>query len=220
VETGTFYDGAKMSVAGLTGAGNKIIVVVRGPSTSQVFNKIGRVGVIWVTTGKVTISAAPSLLLIFSSEPLNACLSSAASVQYQLDLGSLKKHLRIDTKAQDRDRIADDFLAFEARQGNYRLNSVSVQTGALTHDGLPFSLNFEMPKSAAAGKYEVSVLQCRDGNVVNKVDVDFTVVAVGLPALVSRLARERASLYGFISIIIAMVAGFGVDFAASHVFER
>ncbi len=97
VEMGTFYGGAKMRVAGMAGAGNKIIVVVRGPSAAEVFNKVGRVGPIWVNTGKVTISAAPSLLLIFSSEPVNTCLNPTAIDQYQLDLGSLKKHVQIET---------------------------------------------------------------------------------------------------------------------------
>ena len=220
VGMGTFYGGAKMRVAGMAGAGNKIIVVVRGPSAAQVFNKVGRVGPIWVNTGKVTISAAPSLFLIFSSAPVNTLLNPTAIDQYQLDLGSLRKHVQIGTQAQDRDRIADDFLAFKARQGNYRINSVSVQMGALTQEGVPYSLDFELPKSAASGKYEVSVLECRDGKVVNKVDVDLPVMEVGFPALVARLARERASLYGLISVIIAMVAGFGIDFIATRVFER
>ena len=220
VEMGTFYGGAKMHVAGMAGAGSKIIVVVRGPSAAEVFNKVGRVGPIWVNTGKVTISGAPSLLLIFSSEPVNTCLNSAAIDQYQLDLGSLKKHMQIETKAQDRDRIADDFLAFKARQGNYRINSVSVQMGALAQEGVPYSLDFEMPRSATPGKYQVSVLECRDGEVVNQADVDLAVVEVGFPALVARLAKERASLYGIISVIIAMVAGFGIDFIASRVFKR
>jgi uncharacterized protein (TIGR02186 family) len=220
VELGTFYGGTPMRVAGIAGAGSKIIVVVRGPFTAEVFNKVGRVGPIWVNTGKVTISAAPSLLLIFSSEPINTCLNSAAVEQYQLDLGSLKKHMRIETKAQDRDRIADDFLAFKAHQGNYRIKSASVQMGTLAQEGLPYSLDFEMPKSASPGKYEVSVLECRDGKVVNKADLDLAVVEVGFPALVARLATERASLYGIISVIIAMAAGFGIDFIASRIFKR
>ena len=220
VELGTFYGGTPMRVAGIAGANSKIIVVVRGPSTAQVFNKLGRVGPIWVNTGKVTISAAPSLLLIFSSEPVNTCLNSASIDQYQLDRGSLKKHVQIDTRAQDRDRIADDFLAFKAHQGDYRFNSVSVQMGAPNQEGLPYSLDFKLPKSASPGKYGVSVLECRDGKVVKNVDVDLAVVQVGFPAFVARLARERASLYGFISVIIAMVAGFGIDFIAFRVFER
>ncbi len=220
VELGTFYGGAKMHVAGMAGAGSKIVVVVRGPSAAEVFNKVGRVGPIWVNTGKVTISAAPSLLLIFSSEPVNICLNSAAIEQYQLDLASLKKHMQVETKAQDRDPIADDFLAYKVHQGNYRINSASVQTGTLAQAGLPYSLDFEMPKTASPGKYQVSVLECRNGEVANKSDIDLGVVEVGFPALVARLARERASLYGIISVIIAMGAGFGIDFIASRIFKR
>jgi hypothetical protein len=64
------------------------------------------------------------------------------------------------------------------------------------------------------------VLECRDGKVVNKADLDLAVVEVGFPALVARLATERASLYGIISVIIAMAAGFGIDFIASRIFKR
>ena len=220
VETGTFYGGARMRVAGTACAGNKIIVVVRGPSAARVFNRLGRVGPIWVNTGKVTISAAPSLLMIFSSEPLNACLNSAAIEQYQLDLASLKKQVRTDAKAEDRDRIADDFLAFQAKQGDYRLNSVSVRTTAPSPAGLPYSLDFQMPRSAASGKYLVSVLECRDGEVVRHANVELAVVEMGFPAWVASLAREHSWLYGFISVIVAMVSGFGMDFVASCLFER
>ncbi len=220
VKTGTFYGGAKMRIAGMASAGNKIIVVVRGPSAARVFNKLGRVGPIWVNTGKVTISGAPSLLMIFSSAPLNACLNSAVLDQYQLDLASLKKQVQTDAKAEDRDRLAYDFLAFKAKQGDYRLNSVSVHLGAASPEGLPYSLDFQMPRSATSGKYQVSVLECRDGEVVNHADVELAVVEVGFPALIASMAREHSSFYGFISVIIAMAAGFGIDFVASHVFER
>jgi hypothetical protein len=50
--------------------------------------------------------------------------------------------------------------------------------------------------------------------------MDLAVVEVGFPALVARLATERASLYGIISVIIAMAAGFGIDFIASRIFKR
>jgi uncharacterized protein (TIGR02186 family) len=220
VEMGMFYGGARMHVAGIAGAGSKVIVVVRGPTAAEVFNQVGRVGPIWVNTGKVTISGVPSLLLIFSSEPVNACLNSAAIDRYQLELGSLRKHMEIETKAPDRDRIARDFLAFKAHQGNYRINSASLQMGAPAQAELPYRLDFEMPKTAGPGKYQVSVLECRDGEVANKSDVDLPVVEVGFPALVARLANERASLYGMISVLIAMVAGFGIDFIASRIFKR
>ena len=145
VELGTFYGGAKVHVAGMAGADSKIIVVVRGPTAAEVFNKLGRVGPIWVNTGKVTISGVPALLLIFSSEPVNTCLNAAAIDRYQLNLESLKKRMQIETRAPDRDRLADDFLAFKAHRATYRIISRSVQLGAPDQGELPYSLTSKCP---------------------------------------------------------------------------
>jgi hypothetical protein len=220
VELGMFYGGAKVHVAGRAGAGSKVIVVVRGPSAAEVFNKLGRVGPIWVNTGKVTLSGVPTLLLIFSSEAVDNCLHADAIDQYQLNLRSLKKHIQIETQAPERERIADDFLAFKAHLGTYRIASHSVQLGAPDQGELPYSLDFEMPRSAKPAEYQVSVLECRNGEVDKHSDADLRLVEVGFPALVARLAKERASFYGIMSIIIAMAAGFGIDFIASRIFKR
>ena len=220
IELGTFYGGAKVHVAGIAVADSRIIIVVRGPSTAEVFNKLGRVGPIWVNTGKVTISAVPALLLVFSSEPLSSCLSSAAIDRYELDPKSLKTHMQFETKGPDHNAIADDFLAFKTHQGNYRFDSIGVQMGALNQQALPYSLDFDMPKTAGPGKYQVSALECRGLQVVGQTQVDLAVVEVGFPALIATLASKHASLYGFLAVLIAMSAGFGIDSFASRIFRR
>ncbi len=220
VELGTFYGGAKVHVAGNTLAGSKVVVVVRGPSTAEVFNNLGRVGPIWVNTGKVTISGVPSLLLIFSSEPIKACLNSAAIDHYQLDLESLRRHIQIEMKGPGRNGIADDFLAFKAHQGTYRISSGGVQMGVTAEEGVSYSLDFDMPKTAGPGKYEIDVLECSGGAVVNNADLDLAMEEVGFPAVIARMARERAPLYGAMSVIMAMVVGFGIDFVAARIFRR
>ena len=220
VEMGTFYGGAKVHVAGVASAGNKVIVVVRGPSTAEVFNKISHVGPIWVNTGKVTVSGVPSLQLIFTSQPLQTCLNAAALDRYQLDLDSLKKRMQIESKAPDKDRIAEDFLAFKARRATYRITSGGVQMGASNQGELAYRLDFEMPRSAKPGQYRVSVLECRNGDVARQSEVEMDLVEVGFPALIARLAKEQAPLYGILAIIIAMLAGFGIDFIVSRIFKR
>jgi hypothetical protein len=56
--------------------------------------------------------------------------------------------------------------------------------------------------------------------LADKTDLELAVVEVGFPALIAKLARECASLYGIISVVVAMVAGFGIDFVASRIFKR
>ena len=220
LELGTFYGGARISVAGMASAGSKVVVAVRGSSVAEVFNKVGRVGPIWVSTGRVTISDAPTLLFVFSSAPLSTCLNRAAIDQDQLDLASLKQHIQIRTRAPDRERVADDFLALKAHQGTYRVTSGSVQLGALDQGKLPYRVDFEMPRSAPPGNYRVSVIECRNGVMSHRSDANLVVVEASFPALIARLARDQAPFYGIISVVIAMVAGFGIDFIASRVFQR
>jgi uncharacterized protein (TIGR02186 family) len=219
VEMGTFYGGAKVHVEGIAGPGDNVVLVVRGSRASEVFNKVGRVGPIWVNTGKVTISAVPSVLLVFSSAPVSACLNRAALDKYELDAVALKQQMRIETKVPE-EGIAGDFLMLKAKRGTYRLAGGGIQTRTPSQEGLPYSLEFDLPRSVAPGMYQVNALECRNGEVAENSEVNLKVVEVGFPAVVVRLAMQRPAVYGVISVVIAMLAGFGIDFIAARLFKR
>lgn len=242
IQMGTFYGGAKVRVEGVLPSGSKVVVVVRGPEVTEVFNKVGRVGPIWISTGKVTISGVPSLLLVFSSEPICDCLCRREMDRYQCDAASIKRQIHIEPQAKAEDSIAEDFLKLKVRQGSYQLSGGGIRTAApeqaligsgtlamasestqtLTSDSsrAPYALEFSWPKSAATGTYVVTVLVCRDGEVKESLEVPLKVIEVGFPAIIASLARERASTYGIISVIVAMLAGFGIDFIASRLFKK
>jgi uncharacterized protein (TIGR02186 family) len=223
VRMGAFYGGATLRVEGVTGPDEKIVVVVRGPKVTEVFNQAGRVGPIWVNTGKVTISEVPSLLLVFSSEPLSACLTRAAIDQYGLDLPALKTQMRIQCKTQDYGRVAEDYLAYKGMQGSYRLVSGGFRMARPDPGGLSdtsYTLEFVLPKCAAPGQYQISVLECRGGGIVANSDVTLKVVEVGFPALVAFLAMQHSSAYGILAVVVALLAGFGIDFIAARLFKR
>lgn len=220
VRMGAFYGGARVRVEGVTGLDEKVVVVVRGQKVAEVFNKAGRVGPIWVNSGKVTISDVPSLLLVFSSEPVNDCLTRAAIDKYGLDLPALKEQIRIESKTQDHGRVADDYFLYKAKQGSYRLANGGIRMNQPDKDGLPYTLEFLLPKCAAPGRYQISVLECRKGEVVESSDVPLKVVEVGFPALVAWLATQHSSSYGILSVVVALLAGFGIDFVAARLFKR
>jgi hypothetical protein len=217
---GAFYGGAPVRVEGVTGPDEKVVIVVRGEKVTEVFNKAGRVGPIWVNTGKVTISGVPSLLLIFSSEPVDACLTRAALDKYGLDPPALKKQMRIESMTQDYGRIADDYFLYKSKQGSYRWAEGSIRMNPPDKDGLPYSFEFVLPKCAAPGQYEINVLECRNGEVVESSDVALKVVEAGFPALVAWLAAQHPSSYGILSVVVALLAGFGIDFVAARLFKR
>ncbi len=220
VPMGTFYGGAKVRVEGKVPPGSEVVVAVRGADVTEVFNKVGRVGPIWVNTGKVFISGIPSLLLVFSSKPVSTCLNRAEIDRYQLDAAAIKKGVEVKPREKGGDPITSDFVKLKIRQGNYRVAGGGIQTGRPDEEGLPYLADFIWPKNAPPGTYEVSVYACRDGEVKDTWEVPLEVVEVGFPAMIASLARNRPATYGIISIVVAIIAGFGIDFLATRLFKK
>jgi hypothetical protein len=242
VEMGTFYGGTKLRVEGRVVAGSKVVIIVRGKDVTELFNRVGRVGPVWINTGRVSVSGVPSLLLVFSSEPVCDCLCRQAMDDYMCDVEAIKKQVRVEPEQEATDSIAEDFLKLKLRQGNYQMSGGGVRVGGAVEalnatssvamaseaaeaspstDGTePYLLEFTWPKSAAVGTYEIRVHACRDSVVKETATVPLKVVEVGFPAMITLLARGHASTYGIVSIIIAMLAGFGIDFVTSRIFKK
>ena len=83
-----------------------------------------------------------------------------------------------------------------------------------------FSVNVDWPKEAPPGKYEVVAYQCRDGSVVSEQTASLELVSVGFPARIYTLAMESAPTYGVLAVVLAICAGFFIDFLASRLFGK
>lgn len=211
----TFYDGAQLRVEGMAAEGSQVIVVIKGPEVEEVFNKKGRVGPIWVNSGKVHISGVPSLFLSFSPKPVEELLSREAIDQYQLDETAIRSQMKVEPPQQDHDKIRANYLSLKTQQGIYRVISDGVKMGAPIQGGVPYILDLHWPKKAPPAAYVVHVYECRDDQVLRQSTVPLSVEEVGFPAKMAYLAKDRAVLYGILAVIVAMIAGFGIDFLAS-----
>lgn len=212
IRMGTFYAGAQVRVDGECARDAKVIVVIKGNEVAESFNVKGRVGPIWVNTGKVRTSGVPSLFLLFSPEPASNFLRPDAVEKYNLDLASLKKQLRIEPKSMDQDLIRSNYIKLKLGEDTYRLMNGAVKMGEAGANGAPFAIEFQWPKKAPPGTYEVSVYECRSGEVTRELHTPLAVAEVGFPAFMASLARDHASLYGVLAVIVTMIAGFGIDF--------
>lgn len=220
IEMGVFYDGARVRIEGLAEPGSRALVVVRGAGIKEVFNRKGRVGPIWVNAGKVEISAVPSLFLCFTPEPVAALLNRGEIDRCQLDETALKSQMSVEPPAMDQEIIREHYLKLKRQDGSLQVASGVVKMGPPVPGGEPFSVEFHWPKKAPPGRYEVRVYECRDGKVVNQASIPLEVLAVGFPARMARLAREHGSLYGALAVVIAVLAGFTIDFLASRLIKR
>jgi uncharacterized protein (TIGR02186 family) len=216
IEMGAFYNGARLRMEGTVPSGAKVIVVLRGASKDEVFNKKERVGPIWVNVDKVHVTGPPSLFLRFMSEDVHTFLDRQTIDSYALDELSIRNRMQIRTERGITDpdalrRIGDDYIDLKKKDGSYRRLSDRVQTTKSADGQEHYSLEFGWPKLATPGSYQVEVYACRDGRIVGQSGTVLPLVEVGFPAFMANAAKMHAYWYGIFAVILAVIAGFGID---------
>jgi Putative transmembrane protein (Alph_Pro_TM) len=215
VQMGTFYNGTRVKIEGLCERGTKPVIVIRGSEVKQVFNVKGRAGPIWVTTGKVSISGVPSVYVSMSPQPVSDFLKPAVIEKYQLDLAALKKQIKIQPPGTNQEIIGVNYLKLKNKEKSYRVINDALKMGAPGTAGVPYSVDLDWSKKAPPGNYEVVVYECRNGSVVKEFHTTLEVARVGFPAFMASLAQTHAELYGLLAVVVALLAGLGVDFAVA-----
>jgi hypothetical protein len=74
-----------------------------------------------------------------------------------------------------------------------------------------YTLEIDWPKLATPGSYQVEVYACRDGRIIGQSGAALQLVEVGFPAFMAKAAREHPYGYGILAVILAVIAGFGID---------
>lgn len=222
IPLGAFYDGADVTVEGGVAAGSNVIVTVTGTEAEAVFSRKVRFGPIWINSGKVHISGAPSVFLRFSTAPLASLIGERLMTEYRLDEPSLIADMHIAPRSRDgraEATFSKSYLALKKNDGSYVFGNGGIRlTG--TAGGVSFVLRFHWPKQAPPGVYTIHVHEIHDGDVVRQADVSIPVVRMGFPAWLAALAENRASLYGVTAVAIGSLAGFGIDFLATLLFGK
>ncbi len=220
IEIGAGFDGTPMRISGVVPAGTQVVVVAAGPDSEELFRRKGRKGPIWITTGQVHISGVPSLFMRYASEPVERFLSRDEIDRYQLDPAAIRDQLHITPEDPEEDRLRQDFVQLKLDQNVYRVIDGGLQMGKPGDAGVPYSVSLHWPRKAPPAKYEIRVLECRDGSVVNTISAPVEVVKVGFPATLSTLLYGKAPFYGALAVIVAVIAGFGIDFVAAGLRRR
>lgn len=216
IEMGAFYDGARLRMEGKAPSGSKVMVVLRGVSKDEVFNKKDRVGPIWINVDKVHVTGPPSLFLRFSSEDVHTFLDRQTIDAYALDELSIRNRMHIRTEHGLRDPealrlIGDQYVDLKKKEGSYRRIADRVHVVDIGNGESRYTLEIGWPKLATPGSYQVEVYACRDGRIVGQSGAALQLVEVGFPAFMAAAAREHPYGYGILAVIMAVIAGFGID---------
>ena len=198
----------------LENPGRDIAVVVRGPAKEVTVRRKSRVGPIWLNTDQLAFPEIPSFYAVATSAPLESLADIATLSRH----GIGAENLRINLKS---DHGLDDEELEEYRQALFRnMRSAGLYSddpGQVSFlDGRLFRTDLTFPANVPPGNYNVEVFEFDEGRVLGAQRNILIVSKVGAEAELFDLAHTYPAIYGLISILIAISAGW----MASAMFKR
>ncbi len=198
------FGAVKRDAPVLDGAGNlDVIIEVAGPPSELTVRRKDRRFGIWVNTDAVTIDRAPSFYSIASTSPITDILS---------DRERASRDLGLDYAVQGE---VEDFrtavIRIKQAEGNYATAETPVN---LTEDTL-FTTEVALPANLIEGDYTATIYLVRNEQIISASSQVIEVRKAGLEKWLYDMAQDQALLYGIMSLVVALLAGWG----ASEVFR-
>jgi uncharacterized protein (TIGR02186 family) len=225
------YRGARISVYGAVfdpaGRPSDVVVVVRGPVQPVRIARKVRVAGIWLNSRPVVFEGAPGFYRAASTRPLQDITRFGHLRRLGLGLDHLAiaapAERRVETRYGVRDMVVSalgaDYYAW--RNAVVRLKQASGlysadADGVVFVDRGLFRARVDLPVGAPTGDYTTRVILFQGGRPVSDRTLHLKVEKVGLERAVYLFAHQRPWLYGLVSTLIALGAGW----AASLAFRR
>ncbi|MCF6304104.1 MAG: TIGR02186 family protein [Rhodobacteraceae bacterium] len=188
-----------------------VIIVVEGPLQQVTVRRKEKKLGIWVNTDSVDIDAAPSFFTVATTAPLDDILPEELQREHAIGL-----EYAVRLPEQDLDPETESFNEAIARirvaNGLYSEREGAVNFSADTL----FDTDIELPANLIEGDYTTKIFLIRDQQIIGQTSVQISVRKTGIERWIYNLAHEQALLYGLLSLLVALVAGYG----ASEIFRR
>jgi uncharacterized protein (TIGR02186 family) len=221
----SLYHGSTLRVDIVVPSGNEIALELEGGRRKVIFNRKGRILLLWMNVGEVTIGNAPQAYMLYTSTALSELASRETLQRLGLGLDALGPQIETRGEGIDRETMLLEFYKYKEKSGLYDLSYGSLRpdrsdTAHNDNDHEHYSVRIDLPSRVPVGAYEVRLYVFRDGGLAERASETVTIEKTGFPLFVSRLAREHAGEYGLLAIIVAVMAGFSVGLVFSHVGRR
>ena len=186
-----------------------VIVAIAGPNEPAVVRRKDRVAGIWVNTGSARVDIAPSFYAIATSGPMGDVLLPIEDLNHAISWQRRIVGEGGESFLQTSD-FTEAFMRIKADEGLYQIleNSVDVEDSTLFHTRI------NLPSNITEGNYRTRIFLTRDGRVIDEFTTEIPVFKVGLERWLYSMSQNQAALYGLLSLLVAVIAGW----AASAIF--
>ncbi len=180
-----------------------VVVTVQGPSSPLTVRRKERRYGIWINVDQVGIDLAPSFYAVATTGPLTSILSATEDFRQKISIPLAIRSVGAPDTVQDAQTFSEALIRVRSGQGLYLLRENSVE---LAEDTL-FRTRIALPANLTEGSYKTRIFLTRDGRVVDRLETQIVVRKEGLERFLFILAHKDPVIYGLLSLIIAIVAG-------------
>ncbi|MBE3639403.1 TIGR02186 family protein [Mangrovicoccus algicola] len=186
-----------------------VVIAVQGPTETVTVRKKARRFGIWINSGAVEIDVAPSFYAVATTRPLSVALSQTEDLRHRVSLDRAVRTIGAAEEAQDAPSYLAALKRLRQGEGSYLVREGAV---ALDQETL-FRTSIRMPANLTVGNYKTRIFLTRGGQVVDSYETVIYVHKVGLERWTFSLAHEQPLVYGALSLIIAIAAGWAASAA-------
>ncbi|HBG91852.1 MAG: hypothetical protein A2X54_07075 [Nitrospirae bacterium GWF2_44_13] len=207
-----FYNGSAVSVSGLSDAGTDLIIKIAAQDGHEMLKQKGKAaGLLWMNMGTLKFEHAPNLYFIYSTKKVDDILSQEERDKYVIGYPALSKHIEIAPVSSDEERSKwfGEFIRYKEESKLYASSSEQIKT-TNGNKRQKYYIKTDWPYQAPPGEYLVTVYAVKDKKIIEKAETKVFVEQVGIIKMLSGMAANNGAMYGIISIVVALGAGFGV----------
>lgn len=207
-----FYHGDEVNISGTSDPAVDLIIKITSPDTHLIMNKKGKVaGLLWMNIGKLNFQHVPNLYFLYSTKKIDEILSPEEKDKEIIGYDALMKQVEIDPvdNEADREKWFKEFVRFKEASRLYSIASEDIKVTD-KKDRQYYSIKLPWPYQAQPGEYTINVYAVKDKRITERVDARIVVAQVGGVKILADMAKKKAPLYGILSIVVAIAAGFGV----------
>jgi uncharacterized protein (TIGR02186 family) len=193
-----------------------VIVVVEGVPGRLVVRRKGHVAGLWLNTAAATFDNVPSYYAVVSTSPIDEIASEEFRALHGIGLQHLKYTPAIGQRYplsnEDIKEYRTAIMRLKRREGLYLDNPYGV---IFTGKSI-FRASILLPANVTVGPFETRVYLFREEKLLSRFAVRLTLEREGLERHLHAFAYGLPTLYGIVTVIIAVGAGL----LASTVFRK
>ena len=184
-----------------------VIVAVSGPPGPVNVRKKQRQFGIWINGPTVKIDSAPSFFAVASSGEFRDIVSYTDDLLFNISLEHFIELIDAPDWVEDRDEYIEAVRRIRNAEGLY----TSLPSTVIIRENTMFETRIQLPANLTEGDYTARIFLVRDKKVQDVFTDTIEVRRAGLGQLVYSSAQDYPALYGIVSILVALIAGWSAS---------